>query len=220
MPRIDVEQLRKIKSILKKKIIFTFVELLLLLNCSIRTGRSKLKEWQTYNSYNKNGKFYTMPNVPHFNERGLWCYKGVCFSKHGNLQNTVVHLVNQAQSGLTGKQIGEIVGLPARSFLHHFRNSRGLLREKHDGVYVYFSDDPDIYRKQVQERISSRVDDSKGISDMDAIVILVALIKHRHIGLGEICGLPEIKAQGLARNDVEMFFKIHELEKKTPDIKP
>lgn len=220
MQRIDFEQIKKIKSILKKKIIFTFAELLLLLNCSIRTGRSKLKEWQTYNSYNKNGKYYTMPTVPRFNEHGLWCYKGVCFSKHGNLKNTVVHLVNQAQSGLTGKQIGEILGLPSRSFLHHFRDSRGLLREKHEGVYVYYCDDPDIYQHQLQERIRSQIDDFRGISDMDAIVILVALIKHQHIGVEEIWRLPEIQAQGLSRHKIEMFFKTHNLEKKTPDIKP
>lgn len=220
MARIDVDQIKKTRSLLTRKRVFSFGELLSLLNCSVRTGRMKLKEWETYTSYNKNGRYYTMPTVPRFNENGLWRYEGIYFSRHGNLRRTVVHLVGESPSGLTGKQIGDIVGLSARSFLHHFRDVPGLCREKHEGVYVYYSDDADGYPQQVQNRIRSQVDDSQGISDMDAIVILVALIQHHHIGVEEILALPDLQGRGLSRRRIEVFLESHGLVKKTPATKP
>jgi hypothetical protein len=159
-----------------------------------------------------------MPTVPRFNENGLWRYESIFFSKHGNLKKTVVHLVTASSSGLTGKQIGDIVGLPARSFLHHFRDVPGLCRQKHEGVYVYYSDDADRYQQQVQNR--SQIDEIKGICDMDAIAILVALIRRHRIGVEQILALPEIKSRGLSQRKIEVFMKSHGLEKKTPVSKP
>lgn len=216
MPRIDVNQIKKAKSLLAKKVVFSFGELLLLLSCSVRTGRIKLKEWGTYTSYNKNGQYYTMFTVPRFNEYGLWCYKGICFSKHGNLKNTVIHLAHESSSGLSGKQIGDMLGLSARSFLHHFRDVPGLCREKHEGVYVYYSDVPDKYMSQVQNRSRHSIIHLEGISGMDAIVILVALIKYCQISLEEIMALPMIQSRGLSRTMIKMFLDNHGLLKKIP----
>ena len=127
--------------------------LLFLLNCSVRSGRSKLKQWHAHTSYNNNGKYYALPEVPRFDMNGLWWHRGAYFSKHGTLKNTVVHLVGASSAGLNGVQIGRLVGLDPRSFLCHLRDAPGIQREKHQGVYVYFSDDESIYLEQVASRL-------------------------------------------------------------------
>ena len=171
----------------KKEIVFTLKRLVSIFECSSRTAQTKLKLWGTFTSYNQNGKYYTLPEIPQFDEYGLWKYGKAAFSKHGNLKKTVVHLVTTASAGLSGKQLGNILGLPPRSFLHHFRQCLGIRREKYDGVYVYFGDDQSTYTKQVEQRQSPLFTSSIiKLSDAEAIMILVAVIKHHGIFLHQI----------------------------------
>lgn len=218
MPDISLQKIAYAKSMAKRKKIFTLNMLVSILDCSSRTAQAKLKLWNTCTSYNQNGKYYTLPEIPHFNIHGLWRFKKVAFSKHGNLKKTIVHLITTASSGLTGRQLGELLGLLPQSFLHHFRNCPGICREKHDGVYVYFSDDTSVYEKQVQQRGSLTCHQAvMTISDSEAVMILVAIIRNHGISAEKIMLLPEIKKNKMKLMAVRNFLKYHGLEKKTPD---
>ena len=205
---------------LKRKRVFTLEQLVSYLECSVPTARLRLKKWKTYTSYNQNGRYYSLKTVPRFDENGLWHYEHVFFSKSGNLKKTLVYLVQKSPSGLTGKEIGDLVGLPPRSFLHHFRNTAGIFREKIEGRYIYFSDDPGTYQRQTGNRSTLIVYQDKLFSDADAIVILTALIRHHEISLKEIMALPEIRAKKLSSFVIHDFLSRHDLLKKTLDIQP
>ncbi len=205
---------------LKRKKVFTLEHLVSYLECSIPTARLRLKKWKTYTSYNQNGRYYSLQTVPRFDENGLWRYEDIFFSKNGNLKTTIVYLIEKSLSGLTGKEIGDLVGLPPRSFLHHFRNIAGIHREKVEGLFIYFSDDPGRYQKQAGNRSSLIVNQDKLFRDADAVIILTALIRHHQISLEEIMALPEIRAQKLSSFIVQDFLSRHDLLKKTPDIQP
>ena len=217
MPRMSPKTINSVRVLLKKKKVFDFPTLLSFLNCSIRSGRLKLTQWQAHTSYNKSGQYYALPDVPRFDENGLWWFKGAYFSKYGTLKNTVVHLVRASRAGLTGEQIGELVGLNPRSFLHHFRDTTGIHREKHQGVYVYFSDETARYEAQVCARLEA-IAKGGGISDADAVVILVALIHHHGIELETLALLPEVRAKGISAAAIESYLARHGL-KKTPRSK-
>ena len=221
MAIINSKQLDFARSIIKKEKIFTINKLVSILECSSRTAQAKLKLWKTYTSYNQNGKYYALPEIPHFNDYGLWRFKKAAFSKLGNLKKTIVYLVSSAPDGLTGRQIGEILGLSPQSFLHHFRKSPGIYREKHDGVYVYFSDDTSVYETQVQKRkslISRSV--VVTISDSEVVKILVAIIQQHSISAEDIFSLPEIKKSKLKLTHIQSFMEYHGLLKKIPDSRP
>jgi hypothetical protein len=219
MPRIDPEKIRDAQRVLNNRKVFAFEELLTLLGCSIRSALLKLRQWRSYNSYNQNGRYYALPTVPRFDENGLWRFGNVYFSRHGNLTDTVVYLISESTSGLTGKQLGDTLGLSPGSFVHHFRNTPGIRREKHAGVYVYFSDNEQRYTQQVQERTAFVAMARPSISEGDAIAILVALIKHHRITLEDILALPEIKTRGLSPMDIRTFLDHHGFVKKTLDTK-
>ena len=214
MPRVDPKTIQSVHASLKKKKVFDFPVLLFFLNCSVRSGRSRLKQWQAHTSYNRSGQYYALPDVPRFDTNGLWWYQGAYFSRYGTLKNTVVHLVGASSDGLTGEQIGKLVGLDPRSFLHHFRDILGIQREKHRGVYVYFSDDEAKYSEQVANRLEA-IALGESISDADAIVILVALIKHHGFTADHLVGLPEVKGRALLAPAIDNYLKQHGLEKKT-----
>lgn len=220
MLKFHEKKLESVFKFLEGKKVFTLDQLVSSLSCSTPTARLKLKQWQAYTSYNQNGGYYTMPTVARFDENGLWSYEAISFSKYGNLRNTVVHLINNSPLGLTGNEIGNLVRLAPRSFLHHFRKVVGICREKREGVYVYFSDDVDRYKEQIQNRSRTFIEEGKLLRDADVIVILTALIKHHGITIEDIMGLPEVRGGNFSRVVIRKFLDRHDLLKKTLVTKP
>ena len=220
MRKFTPEQISKAKIKLIQEKIFTFDQLLTVLKCSVRYGRLKLKEWRSFSSYNKNGRYYALPSIPRFDENGLWRYRGIFFSQHGSLKNTIVFLVNRSSSGFTGAQLSDILGLPARSFLHHFRNVPGLQREKHDGLYVYFSENQKIYERQIQNRLPGVSPTVQPISQTDTVALLVAIIRRTDISIEELMNLPEVSERKLSADTIRSFLSHHGLQKKIPVTRP
>ena len=108
---------------------------------------------KSYTSINKNGRYYTLPQIPVFDENGLWKYKTVLFSKHGNLKQTIAALITESEKGLCAVEIAKFVDLvPNSSFLSRFKSVSGVKREKHQGRFIYLSDHPEIYSRQMQTR--------------------------------------------------------------------
>jgi hypothetical protein len=108
----------------------TLGEVAELIHSSIHTARRRLKTWQARNSYNHNGRYYTLPDVPAFDVNGLWRWRGVFFSQYGNLKQTVIELVRRAQAGLDAGEMRSLLGLDPRSFLSAFANHPRLRRDK------------------------------------------------------------------------------------------
>jgi hypothetical protein len=218
MARLNQDTIKAAWRHLEKAKVFTIGELASVLKCSIPNARLKLKQWRTYTSYNRNGRFYALPQVPGFDHHGLWHHENAAFSKHGNLKKTIVHLVASATAGLTGRQLGELLGLSPQSFLHHFRNCPGICREKHDGVYVYFADDVSVYERQVKQRRTIVCQPPiVSITDPEAILILAAIIKHHGISAEDILALSEIKKSKISKQAIQGFLEYHGLVKKIPD---
>ena len=204
-----------IQSFQKQRIV-TVALLATWLSCSIATARRRLKQWSAYTSYNHNGRYYTLPEIADFDAHGLWRYKGVFFSKHGNLKQTVVHLITDSEHGLSGSELGALLGLQARSFLAHFRTHQALSREYQTGRWIWFAADPDVRKRQRKARKSRVVVDLSTLpSDMEAVMILVDLIHHPNSRLEGIAY--RLKQSGLVV-DVETIRRLlvhHDVLKKT-----
>ncbi len=160
----------------RKRKIMTLGEVAELIQSSIHTARRRLKKWQARNSYNHNGRYYTLPDVPAFDVNGLWRWCGVFFSQYGNLKQTVIELIRRSQAGLDAGEMRSLLGLDPRSFLSAFANHPRLRREKAQGRFVYYSATPSVYAEQQLRRLLS----AKGRQPppYEAIAILVEKIKH------------------------------------------
>ncbi len=89
-----------------------------------------------------------------------------------------------------------------------------MRRERHQGVYVYFSDGETAYAEQLRRRTStSRPSVAGTISEREAIVILTALVKRRGITAEEIAELPEVRKRNMKLADIRNFLRSHGLEK-------
>jgi hypothetical protein len=199
----------------RRQKIITIGQLVKWLKCSVITARRRLKKWQSYTSININGCYYTLPQIPVFDENGLWKYKTVLFSKHGNLKQTIVALITESEKGLSAGEIAEFVGLVANSsFLSRFRSVPGVRRQKHQGRFIYLSDHPEIYSRQMQTR-ASRQADAGFPSDSQAVEILVQLIKSPDIGIEQLAAKVSKPGKPVAAAMIRRFLQFHDLLKKT-----
>jgi hypothetical protein len=193
--------------------IITIEQLTNLLECSTITARRRLKVWKAHTSINQNGRYYTLPRIPVFDENGLWQYQAVLFSRHGNLKQTIMALIESYPKGLSAAEIAKIVDLaPNSSFLSQLRNVPGVKREKHDGRFIYSSDRPGIPERERREEIVFP-------TDAQAVAILVQLIKHPGIGVSELSQRVSDQGGSVEPAAVQRFLRFHDLLKKTPDTR-
>jgi hypothetical protein len=108
----------------------------------------RLKALGYLSSYSHRGKYYTLLEIPEFDEYGLWSYHSVWFSQHGNLLATVKELVEEAKAGWTAQELERILHVEAKRPLLQLYQGKTVDREKLSGVYTYFSSNGEKRRSQ------------------------------------------------------------------------
>jgi hypothetical protein len=205
-----------LKEMFKKSKVLTLDHASKALDCSIRTVQRQFAELEVLRSYNKNSQYYTISEIPKFNANGIWCYRDILFSKYGDLRQTVKNAIVASDAGLSGNEIGGIVNLLPRSFMHHFSEMEGVFREKHGGVYIYFSNDSTIYARQKLKRV--RISDVEKISDAIAVKILVGYIKYPELSEQELSSILRREQHlDIPSSMITNLLLFHGLLKKTPD---
>lgn len=200
--------------ILKRDKIFTLPQLVNLLECSVRTAQRRLTQWKVHTSYNLNGRFHALPAVPRFDHYGIWKYRGICFSRYGNLTETIIHLVDASASGLTVKELCQILDVQEKSFRTFFSKIRHIHPEKIGHRVVYLSSEQNRGTKQ----LNSRCDTEKGLPhDATAVLILVDRIKFPDSTIEECAKRVRKRAIGVTAEVVLNLLSYHGLLKKTAD---
>lgn len=139
-----------LKILLNKQKIATLTELKRALGTDVeRTIYRKLNELGYQSSYSHSGKYYTLEEIAQFNEYGLWFYKGVSFSQHGTLIETIVSFVSNSENGYSANELETILKVPVKESLLVLLEKEKLYRKKLSKVYLYFSIDPKIQRRQI-----------------------------------------------------------------------
>jgi len=105
-------------------------------------------------SYSHRGKYYTLEDIPVFDEGGLWSYDTVWFSRDGNLLATVQRFVEEASSGCTAHELRRLLSVSVKEPLLQLYRRRRLYREDMGGTYVYFAMEPGLRREQRLRRES------------------------------------------------------------------
>jgi hypothetical protein len=108
----------------------------------------KLKALGYRTSYSHRGRYYTLANIPQFDEQGLWCYRAVCFSRDGNLLGTTRRFVEEANAGYAASELSGLLQVEVKQPLLHLYRQKRIDREEIDGVNVYFSREPGMRRNQ------------------------------------------------------------------------
>jgi hypothetical protein len=206
---------RALKAFRRRKVM-TLEEVAELVDSSIHTARRRLKEWRAHTSYNQNGRYYALPDVPAFDGDGLWHWRGVFFSRYGNLKQTVVELIRRSSAGLDAGGMGSLLGLDPRSFLSSFADHPQIKREKSQGRFVYYCADRSVYFEQ-QQRRSALIAQGRQPTAFEAIAILVEKIKHPAVSNKALSQRLRKQKLSVGPETIENLFIRHGLAvKKTP----
>lgn len=196
----------------RTKKVMTMHELCQLVKQTPRTVQRRLKSWGAISSYNKNGRYYVLPDIPKFDKYGIWRYQNCYFSKNITLKKTFIYLVEISDAGLSGQELGKILGLDQRSFLSHFRDSEQVHREKFNDRYIYFSSKKSKYEKQKRrrQRLELRLDLP---TDAEAVMILVEYIKYPKIKVEEISERLKQIGIEISFKKIDNLFEYHNIKK-------
>jgi hypothetical protein len=208
-PKDAVKRLQKLK-------VVTIEQLVGLLGSSVITARRQLKKWRAYTSFNMNGRYYTLPGIPRFDENGIWKYQRILFSKYGTLMQTISQLIGRAETGLSAKQIAQVVEVASNSSVFsRLQDVPSIRRERYQGRFVYFSEE----RYQEQKAALFQPQHVRLPSDAEAVMILVKYIKHPHSSIEELSERVAEQGRSIGHRVIHRFLEHHDLLKKIQDTK-
>jgi len=193
--------------------VFSIDVLIRLLHCSVRTAWRRLRELNTFTSYNHNAMYHVLPGIPQFDEHGIWRYKDIGFSRHGNLSRTVRYLVDHSPEGITAQQICAILGVSAASLYTFFRNIPGIAAHRDGGTLIFFSAQAESRTLQIARRCESNVP----LRSADAVLVLVDRIKHPGDTIEQCVRRLRRQSAAITPQTVRSLLERHGIVKKTAE---
>lgn len=175
-------------------------------------------------SYSHDGRFYTLRDIPPFDQDGLWRYQGVCFSRDGSLKATVERLIEQSDAGRTHSELHVRLQVRVHNTLLDLVDGRRIGRETLRGHYLYVSADlkrAESQRMQRQQRSAGPVPPPESPA---VVIIEVLLDLVRSAGVRPDAGpvAARLAARGLAVtvDQVEAIFSRYGLKKTAQSRSP
>jgi len=112
----------------------------------------RLRELGYSTSYTHGGRYYGLTELLEFDDRGLWFYRDVGFSRAGTLKETVTEQIDAAPDGRTHSELRNLLRVRVQNtLLELFRQGR-VGRALHEGVLLYVSAQPERGAGQIEAR--------------------------------------------------------------------
>ena len=148
----------------------------------------RLKTLGYRSSFNHAGRYYTLTDVPQFDQWGLWFHRSVGFSCAGTLKATVVKLVERSATGMTPKELLAVLKLPVANTLYNtlreLRREARIHRQELAGYRLYLSADPERANQQLIERRQAIRQEPRSpvpMSDETLIAVLVEALQSAEV---------------------------------------
>ena len=119
---------------------------------SRRTAFRKLKDLDARTSYSHRGSYYTLDELADFDDRGLWAFDGVRFSRAGTLVATAEALINRAETGHFVDELDNLLGVGTQDALRKLVGDGRLTRHKLAGQFLYCGADQAHRTRQLRAR--------------------------------------------------------------------
>jgi hypothetical protein len=126
--------------------------------CEFLGTRSRMTVFRRLNaigyrtSFTHSGRFYTLPDLPVFDELGLWFHQDAGFSTARTLKDTVVALIERAPDGRSHAELHHVLRVRVHNTLLELVNKGRIRREHSEGVSLYLSSDSDRAALQLAAR--------------------------------------------------------------------
>lgn len=179
-------------------------------------------------SYSDRGRFYTLTDIPDFDDFGLWSCRSVRFSRYGNLLETAAAAVEQSDAGCLASELELLLGVEVKHAMLQLVRRKRIVRSRVGKAFVYLCSEPGHRRQQklmrnerqaLQEVAASLVPEVLPEELRAAIVLFFSLLDERqrrlfagleanklgHGGDRKIADLLNLHPHTVARGRRELF---------------
>lgn len=181
----------------------------------------RLKDLDYLSSYTHAGGYYTLAEIPQFDEHGLWFVQGVGFSRAGTLKNTLRELIEDAEAGRTHPELRQLLGVRVHNTLLDLVHETQIARERIERMYLYVSAESKRASRQMSRRRELLAAAQTEPLPLPAVTVIEILAEAIHIGKVRLVPAQVVKqltARGIVvtAQQVEDVFLRYELgpEKK------
>jgi hypothetical protein len=112
----------------------------------------KLKPLGYRSSYTHRGNYYTLSEIAHFDDKGLWSHEAVGFSRYGTLLASVETFVNHSPQGFFARDLADALHVEVQDALRQLLEQGRLQRTEVRGLYLYTAIDRSTHRQQFLTR--------------------------------------------------------------------
>lgn len=89
-------------------------------------------------SYSDRGRFYTLTEIPDFDDLGLWACRSVRFSRQGSLLETAVAAVSRSDAGYTASELEFLLQVEVKHALLQLVRRNTIVRSRVGNRFVYW----------------------------------------------------------------------------------
>jgi hypothetical protein len=170
-------------------------------------------------SYSHAGRYYTLQDIPAFDEQGLWRHQGVYFSQLGSLKNTVERMVNDSEDGRTHHELELTVKVRVHNTLLDLVEEKSISRVELPMCFLYVSPKRQKAKAQIARRQESIERDAsvreEKPSSAVTIEVLLEIIHGTKVETEPEAIAQRLTARGLSLSaaQVEAILEKHRLKK-------
>lgn len=171
-------------------------------------------------SYTHRGRYYTLREIPQFDEVGLWHHGNVGFCRAGTLKAAVTELVEKSEAGKTHQELQDLLRVRAHNeLLEHVRAGRITRRPLDDDRWLYLSANASRAAKQWARRQTQKKRAAVLLGPLTAamtIEVLVEVLQSSRVLVTPEQVVRRLHHQGVSvpLEHVQWVFERYELGKK------
>ena len=194
--------------LLRQRQVAAYAELAQQLGVSGKTVQRALHKAEAYASLNANSAYVTLKGTPRFDDRGLWGYQELRFSRHGDLLVTIRALIEQSRHGCTLVELQQWLGTRVHNHLSLLLRRGQIQRFSLGRHAVYTSANPAQQQRQQAARQPPATSGAggpaahetpplpAGLQPMDLIRLLLQMLRQPAASPASLA--KSLQAQGLA----------------------
>jgi len=193
-----------------------------------RIGRAAAFEYfkkeKTLTSVNFKGQYHIKNTGLKFNRYGLVTVDKKVFSRHGNLTETVVQLVNQSPAGMPVAELNRLTGTQTHMQCTKLHGEGRVFRKKFSGQFHYFAIDKAVRAGQLNRRnppkepldLNTLVEAESDESLSDVVKVMVTHVNNPEYSPKSIALSLTRRGSDIKTEDVKGIFERYGIAKKKP----
>lgn len=170
-----------------------------------RSRRSVFRDLQGLGyltSFTHAGRYYTLRDIPEFDEHGLWFHKGIGFSRAGTLKSTLVEVIGGAEAGHTHPELKALMHVRVHNTLFALVREKRVMREQIEKLYVYVSAQKERAQEQVARRREWLAGEKRGarvfeVPVMSVMEVLLEVIRAGEVLIGPAEVVERLRVRGI-----------------------